>query len=171
MNNENNNVEQNTEVVTTPVVSTEAPTTPAISSEVVINKEEPEKKEGSGGTVLAIIFGVMIIVGFLFMTFFNDWAVEHLPSNITRLFGLQSYDDGRGYTPSKNTTPVEENKTESNETKQKDITINSKSSGIYKSPKTVNGEEDSGFLVLRKDGSFVYDSSTKECLNPEEECV
>ena len=87
---QNNPVEQSTEVPTNPVEE---------NKPVEANNQTEEKKDGSTlGTIFGFIFLGMLVVGFLFMGKFNEFVNEHFP-NIGRTVGIDKDDTVQTVTP------------------------------------------------------------------------
>lgn len=133
------------------------------TTEVKVEGQEPPKKkdESKGGTFFAIVFGLMLLGGFMFLGDFNNYLVDKLPPQIVSLFKLQKY------TETDELFNVEKGVDAS---EIPDTSIGNKSRykivGVFETSRLTDGEKDKGYLYIRKDGTFAYDSSTKECYNP-----
>jgi hypothetical protein len=131
-----------------------------------VNSETPapDKKEkgNGGGTTLAIIFGVMLVIGFIFLGDFYNYILDYIPDELKSYFNLTKYVESKKLNKVDESS-VEENKTDTTTTTKK---TNYKIGGVYESYKKTEGEDDNGYLSIRSDGTFVYDESTRECFDP-----
>ena len=131
-----------------------------VKTEVV--QATPTKKEDDrGGTTLAIIFGIMLLVGFIFLGDFNNYVLDLLPPEIATMFNLKRYVATKELNNRNMTTSDD-----SSRTTNTNINTKYKINGIYEVSKKTNGEADTGYLSIRNDGTFAYDSSLLDCYNP-----